>query len=96
MGIWLEIITQYGTLGLLVIILYIVVRGNLISKKTVDSIKNTYETAMTQTRMTYEKTLDRICKSHEDELKNITVAFEKQIDSLKDIIKIFKKRNGIK
>lgn len=96
MNIWLEVITQYGALGVLVIILFLIIQGVLVSKKSADNLKTIYELTIKQAKETYEATIKRIIESHTEEVKNITNAFEKQIDSLKEVIAIFKKENGYK
>lgn len=93
---WIELINNFGPWVFIIIIVALYTQGKIISKKTVDHIEKSNASNMASTRESFEKTIDNICKEHTKEIKMITSSFNKQIAQLKEIIKIFKKQNGIK
>jgi len=97
METWLAIISKYGVaVGVLIIIAFLFATGKILSKKTVDRIEKTYESNLNKTYEVFKGTIAKISEGHTKEIKMITSSFNKQIAQLKEIIKIFKQRNGIR
>ncbi len=93
---WAGIATEYGALGVLVILMILFARGQVVSKKTMQDAAKVHRESVDGLRKAFEDTVKLICDSHEKQVKVMTSAFTKQIKSLKEVIKIMKKTNGIK
>jgi len=81
---WLEIAKYIDTVALITIV-FLFVRGYIVSKYTI-----------TGREKAYRETLEQICTAHKETIKMITISYEKSVEDLKDVIKIFKEKNGIK
>ncbi len=93
---WVQIVSEYGALGVLTILMILFARGQVVSKKTLEENSKQHKESLDSVKTSFEKTVSILCKSHEDQIKTMTTAFTKQIRSLKEVIKIMKKTNGIK
>jgi len=81
---WAELI-KYIDAGALIAIVFLFIKGYIVSKYTVTSRDKAYK-----------ETLEKICETHKETIKMITASFEKSTKDFKDVIRIFKKKNGIK
>ena len=88
---WSEI-AKYIDSGVLFVIVVLFVKGYIVSKRTVIDIR----AEMAKERETFKATLDTICQNHQKETKIITSSFEKRMKDFMKIIKVLKKKNGIK
>ena len=92
---WIQIVSEYGALGVLAILMTLFARGQVVSKRTMQDITKAHETSTTELKTSFEATVKIICESHEKQIKLMTTSFTKQIASLKAVILIMKK-NGVK
>jgi len=81
---WTEL-AKYIDTGALIAVVFLFIKGYIVSKYTVTSRDKAYK-----------ETLEKICEAHKETIKMITASFEKSTKDFKDVIKIFKKKNGIK
>ena len=93
---WVQIVSEYGALGVLIILMALFAKGQVVSKKTMQDMNNAYKESMTELKTSFEVTVGRICESHENQVKIMTTSFTRQISSLKAVIQIMKRENGVK
>lgn len=90
---WITIVTEYGALGVLTLLMVLFARGQVVSRKTLEEYTKQHKESLNSVKESFEQAITIICKSHEEQVKVMTTNFTKQIKSLKEVIKIMK-RNG--
>lgn len=96
MNEWINLVNDFGPWVFILIIVALYTQGKILSKKTMDKIEKSHENNLAGIREAFEKTIKSICEEHTKEVKMITSSFNKQVVQLKEIIRIFKKQNGIR
>ena len=91
---WVQIVSEYGALGVLVILMILFARGQVVSKKTMETITANHKASTKELQESFESTVKLLCDANEKQIKLITSAFVKQVASLKAVIQIMK--NGQK
>ena len=71
---WVQIVSDYGALGILTLIAFLFATGRIVSAKTMAEMKKTYE----------------------ENMKAMCASFDEQLETLKEVIQIMKRQNGIK
>jgi len=92
---WIQIVSEYGALGVLVILMILFARGQVVSKKTMQDMSKANENTVRELKASFESTVQLICNSHEKQVKLMTGNFTKQLNAFKAVIQIMKK-NGVK
>lgn len=62
---WVQPISEYGALGVLVLIFFLFAIGKIVSAKTLCDIKKSYE-----------KTIERVCNSFEKQIESLKEVIE--------------------
>ena len=65
MSEWIQMISEYGGLGVLTIIFFLFAIGKIISSKTLHDMKKSYET-----------TIERLCSSFEKQIESLKDVIE--------------------